>query len=551
MKKRIISLLMVTAMIAALLSGCQTSKNSMETDNGAGETKEVTVDGQSAENVAETAESTDETKKEVKTGGTLKIGTGQSPTVIGYTPEITNNSFIQYLRCSFDSLLFYDEDGNLAPELAEKWETDSDKATITFHLRQGVKFQDGTDFNAEAVKWNMEEYQTAKRTEVSSIESIECPDDYTVVLQLGAWSSSALESIGYFVYYMSPTAVKDNGGAEWARINAVGTGPYIEKSFEQGVSVKYEKNPNYWEEGKPYLDGIEFSIISDATTLENSLVSGEIDMISYASIDQMHNNYLNSNSSFTIEQNSNGIGVESTGIIPSSAKEDDPFYNDKVRQAFCYAIDADNIVNALGYGLLTRTNQWAAPNAKTYNPEVKGYTYDPDKAKSLLTEAGYADGFDTTLWCPTGSDNWAAAIADNLNAVGIRAKVEIVDAAKAFDLMSNGWEGIFFHWASIGPDLGLYMGRHLDPNGAYYSKGIKHPQDCLDLLTAIRTAKDDESKLSTEMELQKKIYDDYALFGLPLYITPVAAIKQAYVMDDNYTKYHVASWTPARTWLDK
>ncbi len=547
MRKKLLSFLLATTMIATLLSGCGSSNAKTDSPSKTGDVTEAAQ--QSTITPTKTAKSTDGTQKEAKAGGILKIGTGQSPTVIGYTPEITNNSFIQYLRCTFNSLLFYDEQGNLAPQLAQTWETDADKATITFHLRQGVKFQDGTDFNAEAVKWNIEEYQKAKRTEVATIKSIECPDADTVILQLSAWSSSALESIGFFVYYMSPTAVQKNGGADWARTNAVGTGPFLEKSFEQGVAVKYEKNPNYWEEGKPYVDGIEFSIITDATTLENTLNSGEIDMISYAGLDQINN--LKSNTSYAIEQNSNGIGVESTGIIPSSAKESDPFYNAKVRQAFCYAIDADNIVSALGYGLLTRTNQWAAPNAKTFNKEVQGYKYDPEKAKALLKEAGFADGFDTTLWCPTGSDNWATAIADNLTAVGIRAKVEIVDGAKAFDLMSNGWEGIFFHWASVGPDLGLFMGRHLDPNGAYYTKGIQHPKDCLDLLAAIRTAKDDTSKLASEMELQKKIYDDYALFGLPLYITPVTAIKQNYVMDDNYTKYHNAAWTPAQVWLDK
>lgn len=553
MFKKVSAVLLVMVLILSIFSGCtkDTSNNQTDAGDNTGSTvsaetdKETSADTEPAE--AESNEVSD--LSEIKSGGILRIGTGQNPPVVGYTPEITNNSFIQFARCSFDSLIFYNEDGSFSPELAERWDVDSEKAIITFHLRKDVKFQDGTDFNAEAVKWNIEQYQSVSRTEVANIESIECPDASTVIVNLKEWSSSSLESIGFFVYYMSPTAFENNGGVEWARMNPVGTGPFKLESFEQGVSIKYVKSDNYWQEGKPYLDGVEYSIISDATTLENTLISGDIDLISYASIDQM-NNLLN-NDTFEQEKNQNGVGVESTGIIVSSVKEDSPFFDAKVRQAFCYAINADDIVAALGYGLLTRTNQWAAPNAVTFNKDLDGNDYNPEKAKELLKEAGFADGFDTTLWCPSGFDNWATAISDNLLAVGINAKIEIVDGAKAFDFMKNGWDGIFFHWASIGPDLGLYMGRHLDVNGAYYAKGIQHPEDALQLLQEVRTAKDDTTKIAKELELQKVIYDKYALFGKTLYVTPVAAIKQKYVINDNYTKYHNAAWTPAETWLDK
>lgn len=547
-KKRVSLLVSVLLVFSMLLSACGGGGTSSSGQSSAG-----SEGGDQTEAVSEAAgDSTDASAAstgEPKEGGVLKIGTGQSPTVIGYTPEINNNSFLQFLRTAFNSLCFYDEEGNLAPELAESWETDPDAATITFHLRSGVKFSDGTDFNAEAVKWNIEQYQSAGRTEVGSVASIDCPDENTVVINLEAWSSSALESIGFFVYYMSPTAFEENGGADWARFNAVGTGPFIMKSFEQGVGVTYEKNPNYWEEGKPYLDGVEFSIISEPTTLENALTAGEIDLLSYASIENLQN--LEATGNFVRESNENGMGVESVGVIPNSDDESSPFYDARVRQAMCYAIDADTIVESLGYGYYTRTNQWAAPGAITYNEDVEGYPYNPEKAKELLAEAGYADGFDTTIYAIAGIENWATAIADQLTQVGIRTQVEMVDATKGNDFMANGWDGIYWHFASVSPDLGLYMGRHLDPNGAFYAKGIQHPQDCLDLLEAIRTAKDDETKVADELELQKLVYDKYALFGLPLYVNAIDAIKYPYVMDDNFTKYHCATWTPADCWLDK
>lgn len=547
-KKRVsllVSVLLVFSMLLSACGGGGTSSSGQSSSGSEGGDQTEAVSEAAGDSTDASAASTGEPKE----GGVLRIGTAQSPTVIGYTPEINNNSFLQFLRTAFNSLCFYDEEGNLAPELAESWETDPDAATITFHLRSGVKFSDGTDFNAEAVKWNIEQYQSAGRTEVASVASIDCPDENTVVIQLEAWSSSALESIGFFVYYMSPTAFEENGGADWARFNAVGTGPFIMTSFEQGVGVTYEKNPNYWEEGKPYLDGVEFSIISEPTTLENALTAGEIDLLSYASIENLQN--LEATGNFVRESNENGMGVESVGVIPNSDDESSPFYDARVRQAMCYAIDADTIVESLGYGYYTRTNQWAAPGAITYNEDVEGYPYNPEKAKELLAEAGYADGFDTTIYAIAGIENWATAIADQLTQVGIRTQVEMVDATKGNDFMANGWDGIYWHFASVSPDLGLYMGRHLDPNGAFYAKGIQHPQDCLDLLEAIRTAKDDETKVADELELQKLVYDKYALFGLPLYVNAIDAIKYPYVMDDNFTKYHCATWTPADCWLDK
>lgn len=481
-----------------------------------------------------------------KTGGILKIGTGQNPTVLGYTPKITPNAMIQYLRVVFDTLCFYDEKGNLAPMLATKWAVDPAAKTITFTLRDDVKFSDGTDFNAEAVKWNIEQYQAAKRTETSNIASITVVDKTTITLNLLAWNSSTLESVGFFVYYMSPTAVQKNG-VDWAEKNPVGTGPFVLKEWKQGVSVKYEKNPTYWQKGKPYLNGVEFYIIADAMTLSSSLQAGEIDLISYASL--LLTRDLTA-AGFIRETNSNGVGVEGLGIIPSSKNEKSPFYDARVRQALCYAIDNDSIIKTLGYGLVTKTNQWAAPGAKTYNPDVVGYNYDPAKAKALLKEAGFADGFDTVFYTYAG-DEMGPVVSKMLTDVGIRAKLELVDAAKYSALYMGEWEGVLYHFNSIGPDLGLFMGRHLDVNGAYYAKSIQHPQDTLDLLEKIRTATDETTKLKLSFDLQKLIYDKYALFGKPLYVQSINTIKYKYVMDDQWAKYHVAAWKPADTWLDK
>lgn len=559
MRKKIIAMLLSVTMTAALLSGCGNSGSTSEpaqsedaaqTEAADEGTSETTASEDSAAEGTETAES-EAGGGEIKPGGTLKIGTVQNPPVVGFIPEMANNSYIQFLRCAYESLLYYDEAGNITGQLASEWEADADALTLTFKLLDGVVFADGTPFDAEAVKWNIEQYIETGRSETNNIDSVEVVDDSTVKINLKEWNSSSLEMIGFFICYMSPTTFEEKG-VEWMRTNSCGTGPFVVSSFDQGVSIKYTKNENYRVEGQPYLDGIDYTIFGDGTTLTNALKAGEIDVLTYGNdCDIMKD--LEGIANIVTDKNGNGLGVESVGIIPSSADESDPFYDAKVRQALCYAVDWDQIVTALSYGYYERTNQWAAPGAVTYNTNLKGYSYDPEKAKSLLAEAGYADGFDTVIYAASNGfqQNAATAISASLAEVGVNASVEIIDAAKGGDMMANGWSGLYWHYASIGPDLGLYMGRHLDANGAYYAKGIQHPQDCLDLLNEIRVAKDEATKVELELQLQEKIYDEYALFGMPLYVNAPVHMRYDYVEGADLAKVHAATWSPATAWINK
>ncbi|MDO4284144.1 MAG: ABC transporter substrate-binding protein [Eubacteriales bacterium] len=551
MRKKVVSVILATLMAASLLAGCGSSEAATETAAEQETSGEAGAVEESAEASSVVIDDANADASGAKTGGVLKLGTAQSPSVVGYTPEITNNSFIEYLRCAYESLLYYDEDGNIIGQLASEWEADAENATLLFTLADGVTFSDGTAFNAEAVKWNIEKYQEAGRSEVNNVDSVDVIDEKTVQINLKEWNSSSLELVGFFIYYMSPTAYEEQG-VEWLRSNSCGTGPFVVSGFEQGVSVSYTKNENYHVEGQPYLDGVEFTIYADATTLENSLRAGEIDVVTYADVDLWNN--VQNDSNYTVDRNANGQGVESVGLIPSSADESDPFYDARVRQAFCYAVDWDTLVSSLSYGLYERTNQWAAPGSVTYNPNVVGYSYDPEKAKELLAEAGYADGFTTTLYVPGSTGfyaNAAAVVSASLAEVGITANIETVDAAKGNDIMSNGWTGLYWHFASIGPDLGLYMGRHLDVDGAYYAKGIQHPDDCLDLLAQIRVATNDEEKIALEWELQEKIYDEYALFGEPLFVNSAVWIRSTDVKGGQFAVVHAATWSPATCWLDR
>ncbi|HOO28677.1 MAG TPA: ABC transporter substrate-binding protein, partial [Lachnospiraceae bacterium] len=336
------------------------------------------------------------------------------------------------------------------------------------------------------------------------------------------------------------------------RNSSCGTGAFQVSEFNPGVSVKYTKNENYWQEGKPYLDAVEMYIVDEPTTRASAFEAGEYDIILMNNLTVA--NDLISSGNYVLERNKSGQGLVMTGLIPNSVNEG-PFQDARVRRAMCYAIDSQALSDAFGYGLLTTLNQWAAPGAVTYDDSLAGMDYDPEKAKELLTEAGYPDGFTTTLTTDAGNKDYFTAAANMLDEVGIHCEINLVDESAQVNLYSTGtWDGIMGHFASIAPDLGLYMGRHLDPDGAFYADGIQHPEDHLTLLEEIRTAPTTEEKIEKEYEMQELIYNGEtgsALFGKPLFVQFEPVIKYDYVKDDNRSVDHVATWSIENCWLDK
>jgi peptide/nickel transport system substrate-binding protein len=487
------------------------------------------------------------TAEGIKKGGILRYATNNTCTTPGYTPECTTNASLIYLTTAYESLTYYDDSGKVIGKLAAKWETNPKEPSITWYLRKNVKFADGTPFNADAVKTNIEEYQKCNRNETKNVASCKVINDTTIKMVLKEWSSSTLESVGFFIYYMSPAALKD---VNKLRNSSCGTGPFQVTEFKSGVSVKYTANRNYWQPGKPYLDGVEIDTVTEPTTRASAFQAGEYEILHMNNLTVAQQ--LIKDPKFILETNKSGQGLVGTGLIPNSSDSSSPFANVLVRQAMCYAIDSEALCKAFGYGMLIATNQWAAPNAVTYSKDVKGYPYNPAKAKQLLAQAGYPNGFSTTVTTDPGNKDIFTAAANMLSEVGIQCNINLVDESTQVKLYSTGtWKGIMGHFHSISPDLGLYMGRHLDKDAAFYAAGIQHPQDALALLGKIRIAPTETVKEDLEHQMQTLIYDKYALFGKPLFIQNEPVFKYSYVMDDGRGVDHVATWNIENCWLNK
>ena len=489
-------------------------------------------------------------------GGILRmavIGTVATP---GFTPLTTTNASMIYTRVAYESLLIYSETGGLQPWLATSWTTNPDDPSITWTLREGVQFADGEPFNAHAVKVNIEAYQENNRSEVMNVVSMDIINDYEIKMNLGHWNSSLVESIGFFVLYMSPAAMQDE---EAMYTTTVGTGPFQLTDFVTNISATYERNDNYWQEGKPYLDGVQINYIGEITTMQAAFIAEEYDLIASESAEMTHTLMLTQPDKFASGEyihviNASGQGLVSNGLIPSSYDPSSPFADARVRRAMAHAIDVDALIAAFRYGNAISTNQWAIPGSITFNESLVSCEYNPERARQLLAEAGYADGFDTSINA-SGSEDMHTAIAAMLAEVGIRTSVNIIDGATFFGYMAGTWEGITVHAATVAPDLGLWMGRHLGDDATFYGNGIVRPREAVELLERIRSARTDEEKLALSMEMQNLIYnreDGLLLFGLILFVSPQQVIKHSWLHNDTYSvNFNGMHVTLADAWLSR
>ena len=365
-------------------------------------------------------------------GGTLRILNEPIPPIIGWPLDMQAGPAGAAVQGVLETLLRANPQGGVYGWLAESYEVEPNAPSITFKLRQGIKFHDGSDFNAEVVKWNLDTWIEAKAKRLW--KSVDIVDDYTVRVNLDKWQNTVplefCENIAP-VQIISKQAF-DTNGLDWVKFNPVGTGPFIFEEFTPDVSLKIVKNPDYWVDGKPYLDAVEMTFIGDPVTLEMVLKSGDADM-GYTSLDKAAGY---EELGFTVFMIPEAIWV----FCPDTANPDSPWANQKVREAVEYAIDRGAMAKTLGYGYLEAPYQIAPRSSVAFNPDFpykRGY--DPDKARQLLTEAGYPDGFDTTIYqFPPSGDDYLLTVQALLSQVGINVDIDHTDWGKWGTYMGPG-----------------------------------------------------------------------------------------------------------------
>jgi peptide/nickel transport system substrate-binding protein len=482
-------------------------------------------------------------------GGTLKICVLRDALSLGNPPDL--RGYMDYLmsRPCVETLGRYDKTGKMVPWLAKGWKEDPKAKTITLVLRQDVKFHDGTDCSAEAVKWNLDQFRTSGRDELKRVESVDIVDTHTIRLTLTEWDNTVLSAVGYFAGpIISPTAFKTKG-KDWCKNNPVGTGPFQFVGWNHDVSVTYKKFNDYWQKGKPYLDGIEFQIVKDVVTAASAFRKHEMDM--FVDVPGQYAKEFNSQGIQVTTLNT-GMGTTLVGLVGSSARSDSPFAKVKVRQALSYAIDTKTIAETILTGGGIATNQWGVPTGWSYNPKVKGYPYNPGKAKELLKQAGYLNGFKTKLYCISDPENQQlmTAVQGYLAKVGIDGELEPLTWAKRDQISVSGWDGLQPWTSRPDPDLAWTMPRTLSSSGVVYTKSIIHPEKIEKTLVDVRKANSFKEKKALAYELQRLVFDEYAVFT-PFYVKVLFGAKYPAVHTDGFYTIEGSQWTPEDAWMER
>lgn len=369
------------------------------------------------------------------TGGVLKVCDSIDATALG---DPTVYSTLPKISPCVETLLSADEAGMFQPHLVTAWEEDPDALTITLHLREGVKFHDGTDFNAEAVKYNLDRFCASPHPFISSVESVEVIDDYTVQLSLSPWDSTLLGTLAMYPGQIVSRIAMETNGPEWAETHPVGTGPFKFVSWERDVAIKYERFDDYWG-GKPYLDGIEFHIIADSMVRLAAFERGEVDVLFNVSPKDAHD--MEESGRYNLNLGL-GMGLGFRALSGDATNPDSPFADVRVRQAVGCAVNTQEICDALGYGYWLPTNQPVYKGYRDYNSDIVGYSYNPERARELLAEAGYPDGFKTTLLTSVryASTDVSTAIQSYLAEVGIDAEIDLCEAGRYNQYIFHGWQ---------------------------------------------------------------------------------------------------------------
>ncbi|OGO30434.1 MAG: hypothetical protein A2Z29_05215 [Chloroflexi bacterium RBG_16_56_11] len=487
------------------------------------------------------------------TGGILRAIAGAIPKNLGYGPEKAPNDNYQMLPV-IERLCEWDEKGNVIPWLAESWDVDTTALTLTWHLRKGVKFHDGTDWNAEALRWNYQMGIDTKRlADAAYVKSLEVVDANTLRMHLTGFNWVLIENFGLLMQPISPTAFEKAGGGDiekskaWARLNAVGTGPFTVSEFQRDVVIKFTRNPNYWQPGKPYLDGIELRYIPDPMVAAATMEAGEADM--WFDVSAVQNLLDLQKKGFKINW---GPGMFQCMLF-DSANPESPFANKKVREAVEYAIDRPAIAGMLGQGLYEPLHQMAS---KTWPGYIEGYDprpYNVAKAKQLLAEAGLPTGFKTTILLSdaAAARDAVAALQAYLGEVGITVEPDVADLGRYFgSVFGTGYKNIVFTASGINPSTtDLYT--HFGPRPVTFRTGnmYKSPEFLAKCEAALDPKYMDKNQaLPGIKEAVRQAGEDAML--IPLWRTPNSAIMMPYV-HSNYFLIHGIIWTPVDDWMEK
>lgn len=485
-----------------------------------------------------------------KQGGTIVMARDSEPLTLNPIGANENGSIFMITNI-FDTLVESQDAPLPQPALAESWEVSDDSMTWTFHLRQGVKFSNGDPVTCEDVKFSIDRFANPEVNTFyggfgSAIESTECVDESTFVIQLNRVEGAFLDYLSTFIPSIIPKAIYEEMGDEAFGEKPIGSGPFMVKEWERGQRLVLERNPYYWKEGKPYVDEIIVEYVPDDNTRMLKVESGEAQIateIPYAQLERI--------------EALDGVNVQVEDVMAWDAvwfnTRVPPLDDNAVIRALNYATPKEAMLESLMHGAGEVANHVIA-KVKYWDPDVPAIPYDLEKAQEFMAQSSVPDGFSMKCLIVAGDQverQQAELLQQEWAKIGVEMEIEAVDVSTIWERWTSGEEMCFTY-----PGAGLSSDALSDDNLAVvffdYTGGAEtfwtawNNQQAIDLVKQAGTTIDEDVRTQAFHELQKLVMEEYP--AVPLFF-----IKARTALADNVKGFKtlpVKWWNLEEVWLE-
>jgi peptide/nickel transport system substrate-binding protein len=439
-----------------------------------------------------------------KSGGSV-IRVGLNSGADTFDPALSTQLAERYIMYAvYDTLVQYDKDFNIKPALAISW-SNPNPLTYVLKLREGVKFQDGTPFDADVVKWNIDRIldpatKSSVKSLLGSVKSVEVISTYEVRLNLQSPAPGLLSVFGERPGFMvSPTAVK-NAGEQFGR-NPVGTGPFKLTEWVKDDHITLTRWDGYWDKSETFADKIVFNFVLDTTVREQMLRTNHLDII---------DDVLPADIPLLKRDPNIKVGqYDSMTFIELGLKTDQPPFNSReLRQAISYAIDRQQIVDLVTGGN-GKPGRGPLPAGWAANPDLKAYDYNPEKTKELLKKAGVPDNFSfvITVSATPLYQKLGEIVQQQLKKVGLDAQIKPVDYSQHYTMQRGGNTYAFIERWTPRADPGVIMNMHFDPKGMANNQRYENNQ-VTELITGANSTYDQAKRKALLQQAEQLVLND-------------------------------------------
>lgn len=538
--KRVLCLLCALAMVLSL-AACGGSAPADTTPDAAAQTQ---TDGQKKPGGNPNKERDHNARDadlEPRYGGEFHMVKTTSPATLFPQKYATNGG--GYLGACLETLCYQNPTTNdIEPRLVEEYEFDmAGDGSIRARLRQGVMFHDGSELTAEVVKWNYDFMKQSGLGDSVYNVDVEVTGDYTFTMTFPEYH---IDAPTILVKTVNSKQAYDTYGEEYLEQHPVGTGAFVFVEYVPDQRLVFERFDNYWQEGFPYLDRYVVDIIADAAAATSAFINGDVNALEQSNADQCR---MIEDAGFEDIHFSTFNNSTVYGFAPNSRVKGDPWYDVNVRKAvMLYGINYEALRALAGKDMAVLRHTFDNPGSLCYDEAFNdAYVYDKDKALQMLSDAGYPNGFETTIYCRNTFKSVATTLQALLGDLNIKADVQFVTASdpRLFDGVTPG---VFISVATSSWDIITKpITNTYNQNGGTYGKNILFSDEYQALFNRVVVAKDYETRGALGKELLQKLFIDECLYAVCY-----SKESNVYVNGAHNTGLDIKLPSPYQTWVD-